>query len=563
MADNLQYQFGIDLYDGNSVRSYPSLVAWDKHVAFAYFRGGIGVRREDFKLLRQAAEQTHWALGIFYELWLATLPRDKQVEALLWALGQVGSLLKLPVSLVYEPQTEFDRKGNKITDWPSIGDLKYVAAAVANKGWKVNVCTNLSGLDRLKASGLIDMANTDWWIERYNAWPLQKTEMGVDAMLALLLSKYGIPKERVQFMQTSEAGEYPAGASFDVGADYDRAIGWKLEQVPAPEPQPVPTSIQDIAINVTGYSVELGKVFADGEDVTAISHLFTSPPVIVAPPEPAPQPEPQPAPEISTVKFGILKTQIIENGLTQNGKYTPAVVQIEDEAKPDSKKDNQVPIRSGAEHFTRAINDERGGHYALDTVGAMWINSPGKGESISCQHNFVSWEKEANNCAMLRCFQNDEAFDFDPAKVNWHTRSDVIFKAMAIDLQGDFAKVGDGIDSFIPLMACSNADGGTGELWLALDEIEPFPALPCTVTVLPGESGHVNIRETPGLLGKFAGTYDAGDGIILREYRTLGASVWARTQDGWICLLLAEKPGQRDFLTSWSLETAGVIPPEG
>lgn len=82
------------------------------------------------------------------------------------------------------------------------------------------------------------------------------------------------------------------------------------------------------------------------------------------------------------------------------------------------------------------------------------------------------------------------------------------------------------------------------------------------MTVLPGASGHVNVRASYGQDKEIVGTYDAGADVTLLEYRPLGASVWARTPDGWICLLMAEKPGQRQFLTSWQLETAGVIPPE-
>lgn len=181
-------EFGIDLYDGNSIRDWKPLVAWEKQIKFCYFRIGIGARAEDLTLLRQAAVETPWALGGYYEVWLPTLPKDYMKASLTRVLNEVGHTFQLPVSLVFEPQAEWDRrKGRYIRGWPSWGDLKYLATAVANLGYLVNVCTNLAGLNEIRAQAPSqELSEVDWWIERYYAWPRWGEEMNIPDTLRLL-----------------------------------------------------------------------------------------------------------------------------------------------------------------------------------------------------------------------------------------------------------------------------------------------------------------------------------------------------------------------------------------
>jgi len=288
-----------------------------------------------------------------------------------------------------------------------------------------------------------------------------------------------------------------------------------------------------------------------------------------AEPEPVPEPQPEPAPEpepgvVDERKYGILRKQVIENGLTLAGKFTPATVQLQDKPIPDSRKGAPIPVLPSAWEYMRKINDDAGYKYAR-SVHMMWINSDyGEGEtahaeSIACQLNFVSWKREENRCAGLECFPNTQDFSgFDPAKTNWYTRPELFFKAIATNLDNSqYINVAKDVDCFILLMA-RKSNNGTGELWLALDEIEPFPALPIEVTVA---YDGVRIRERAGIDAEILGRRNRGDKATILEYRPLGASVWGRTRDGWICLLYAPLAGVRQFMTSWRLETPGVIPP--
>ncbi len=365
---------------------------------------------------------------------------------------------------------------------------------------------------------------------------------------------------------------------------------------PIPEPTPAPSittavvtaerglrvhAAADLSSEVVGglpkdtsVPVEVRGDWAELHGFVASQFLDLAPANEPAPtPEPEPIPTPQPAPGVvNELRYGILRGFGIDNGLTNppadSGRrpgYTPAVVRINDHPSPgpvgqELKKGASIPITDSERAFVAAINNEQGAHYVNDTIGAMIINSPGKAESISCQANFVSWPTTAQGCAKLSCFQGDEDFGkFDPAHVNWHRRPDLFFKCLAVNLQGDKRiKVANDVDAFAPLMARSKVQGGAGELWLDLKAIEPFPELPIDITI---QVPVLNIRKSFGLDAEDIGDYISGDVVTLLEYRPIGASVWARTTDGWICLLLAEHPGQRQFLTSWTLDTPGVIPP--
>lgn len=282
------------------------------------------------------------------------------------------------------------------------------------------------------------------------------------------------------------------------------------------------------------------------------------PPVEPPPVEPPPVEPPPSEPAVTDVKWGILKSRRIENGLTLAGKFTPAVVQIQDRPVADGRKGAPIPVLAPAMEYIAKINDAQGLQYA-QSVGKMWINSAyadgetPKAESISVQHNYVSWDKEQSGCAKLRCFKNTESFPFDPALVNWQTRSDLFFKAQATNLDNTkYILVGADISCYLPLMSRSSG-GGTGELWLALDEIEPFPQLPVVVTVLPEFPGtHLNVRDKPN--GLLVAQYLSGEPVVVLEYRTTGTDVWGRTSKGWICLRM----GNEEF-TTWHLDTPCVV----
>ncbi len=141
----------------------------------------------------------------------------------------------------------------------------------------------------------------------------------------------------------------------------------------------------------------------------------------------------------------------------------------------------------------------------------------------------------------------------DSSKDNWFQRPEVFFKAIAVNAKGALINVAKDLDVYFPLLNRSGDD-----LWILKEKVELFAGLPVDVTVT-AES--LEVRETPGMDGKSAGLCNKGETARVLEYKPLGASVWGRTLDGWIPLLLAETRGARTFPTSWKLGTVGVIPP--
>lgn len=342
--------------------------------------------------------------------------------------------------------------------------------------------------------------------------------------------------------------------------------------VPEPEPIPGPDTDQHIveSIKIVVYSpesnVNLKSVLVNGKtEVLGRSTIAVEPfPVPVVPPEPGPV---DPAPVdgvVDDICYGVLRFRSISNALTNAGKFTPAVVPLQDVSKPNDGKGAAIPVRKSAWNFMQKINDAAGFKYC-QSIGAMWINTPysdplqAHGESIDCMCNVISWKQDdvKNTCYRLISFQTSDNFDsFDPNEVNWHRHPEWFIKAQSVNLNGSsWIKVRDNVDCYIPLMARSTKDGGTGELWLDMREVEPFLELPCTVKVV--EEIGLNVREKPGIENALKGSYLLGESVIILEYRPLGNMVWGRTAKGWICLRLSNGT----FPTTWTLKTPRVLPP--
>lgn len=227
MADNSAYGFGLDFYDGNSVRDWQALAEWAKGVQFAYFRLGIGLYVDKRDLIMGCEMATKWDIGQFYEVWLPDVPKADQLAVI---QHHIDPAAKLPLALAFEEQGYEDKHGNKIVAWPSVGDLHFLMDSVPG-----SICyTSLAGLDQIKT--VIGSIPNGWkfWIARYLSDATQ--EMGVDDTVNYLKAHYGIERERILFMQTAPAGAYPQGASYDKGADYDRRLTSSATTVPPETP---------------------------------------------------------------------------------------------------------------------------------------------------------------------------------------------------------------------------------------------------------------------------------------------------------------------------------------
>lgn len=384
----------------------------------------------------------------------------------------------------------------------------------------------------------------------------------------LLAAQYGVPKPdpfgawagKYTGWQWRENPDY----SYFSDEWYEQCTGTAVPE-PEPEPEPMPIEIKAITVHVRAQGkVELSWAkFDGGTDVTKITTIETEP-FPEVPPTPEPEPQPNPDDVVDSIRYGVLRFQKIENELTTTGRYTPAVVQLQDRPVPNSGKGAAIPVHKSAWNFMRRINDDRGYKYC-QSVGAMWINTKytdplqAHGESIDCQCNVVSWDEdtEKNGCYKIRSFLSTTNFDtIDHNQMNWHLHPELFIKAQSTILDGSmWIKVLNGVDCYIPLMARSVLDGGTGELWLSKLEVEPFLPLPCVVKVV-ADIG-LNARKEPAIESPMNGSYLFDETMILLEYRPLGNTVWARTAKGWVCLRTVEGI----FTTTWTLETPHVLPP--
>ena len=403
MADNSQYPFGMDWYEGNTIKSFPALVAWDQHMRFAYFRLGIGFHPDDLTLFSQCALSTDWDLGGFYEVGLPVIPKDSMVKVLLGQLAKVGASLKLPVSLAFEPQGW----NGKIPLWPSVGDLKYIAAAVVNAGYRVNIYTNQSGLDIIKASKLIDMTTADWWYSSTYAFPLWSTERGVGDIVTFLQTKYGIQHEHVQFIQTLiDHGNSPIGT----GQDFDRAVAWSFGEDNTQPPAPTPGALKAVDLTVISDGpVELDSITGDGVDLKSITSFQVIPFPVVAPP--IPQPPAGPDGNIYRIlNDWELPAQYGRNGMSRTALPDWGGNPITPETCRLTGTKTSVAIPDAAQKLVHALNDPNGEFTYVTASHGGWVNKGVWPDSVECltfSNNIVDVIKIDGNKAYIRTWKGE------------------------------------------------------------------------------------------------------------------------------------------------------------
>jgi len=92
-------------------------------------------------------------------------------------------------------------------------------------------------------------------------------------------------------------------------------------------------------------------------------------------------------------------------------------------------------------------------------------------------------------------------------------------------------------------------------IWISMDWVEPFPAMPMIVTSLFTQE----IKTTPDLKAPSTGSeFTEGVSERITQYFPAGSNVWARlSRGGWILLFFYSKNGPT-YPTTWSMET---LPP--
>lgn len=246
----------------------------------------------------------------------------------------------------------------------------------------------------------------------------------------------------------------------------------------------------------------------------------------------------------------------------------PETFQVNDH--PAIGKGPQLPILPRMWDYIRAINDDVGYKYAR-SIGAMWINKQYNpddpadtpmAESIRCSHNFVRIIGEDGGSFQIAAFPHTEDLfaHFDPAKHNWYTMPDMFWKAIAASTENNHINPLKGANCFLPSLTKVEKDGTVNPLFVPKSRVEVLPDPPLRVTITVPV---LNVRQLPSTHPDVAviDHFVEGEEAVVFEYKLRGACVWGLTYKGWIALLYSVVPGQRQFFTSWKLDTLGVIPP--
>jgi hypothetical protein len=265
--------------------------------------------------------------------------------------------------------------------------------------------------------------------------------------------------------------------------------------------------------------------------------LFQYATVISYDPPGPPNPPPTPVPTVG--RFAIIK-HLPDAMSDPTWKTEVNVCGMADTVIPVSKmKGSPVLFLPDKQMIARKMQTEAGyrwaarpgsgmiiRHYIGDVTGATADDGADPIPKIECVNGFGNFLKITETVKTRGgLFHRIEALPYngDASKLeSWFTKPWYWMKMTARTPSGQIFNVGDGIDSYLPLLR------RTSYLWIHNDFVEIFPVLP------------------PEGVG----------GYIL-----LGASIFMQTIDGIKALRLARTPGELIHpYTGWAMQTRSVVP---
>lgn len=209
----------------------------------------------------------------------------------------------------------------------------------------------------------------------------------------------------------------------------------------------------------------------------------------------------------------------------------------------------RTTVDGGWETFINALNNNDRGklNYLKSDISALF-NTAGfpQMESLTMGGNVVTLDEVRGEWGRVSTL--DFGSPPNASDVNYFTRPDVVHKFVVVGWRRSskstiIVKPPKG-DIYYPLVSRRT-------VWVPMERVEAFPALPMEVTV----NEDIYIQPTPGQkLEETRFKLSAGDSVRLIDYHLTGSNVWGRVQSGgWIPLLLYPK-----HFTSWKMET---LPP--
>lgn len=222
---------------------------------------------------------------------------------------------------------------------------------------------------------------------------------------------------------------------------------------------------------------------------------------------------------------------------------------------PPYGKGHTIPVLPPVMEYVKKINTPTGYRYARslqnlisnrryvgDDLGPPYKNDNGDpfdahmmAECIGFPGNFYHIIGETVQHVELNALRYDTpTAQFNPRAFNYRYYPDRFAACSARDRQGNMYKVQSGIDCFFPTLKFRE------HLWMPKEYMEMFPEPPYTV-VVKASGKQVTIIDH-----------------ILYETSVFGVLPTLEK----IYLLKATKPGEREFPTTFELDTVGVIPPK-
>lgn len=229
-------------------------------------------------------------------------------------------------------------------------------------------------------------------------------------------------------------------------------------------------------------------------------------------------------------------------------RQTPEIVTLFLEPKSTSGT-GRTTVNGRWETFIDALNDNNRGklNYLKSKTSALF-NTAGfpQMESLTMGGNVVTLDEVRGEWGRVNTL--DFGSPPNASEVNYFTRPDLVHKFVVVGWRRSskttiIVKPPKG-DLYYPLVSRRT-------VWVPMERLEAFPALPMEVTV----NEDLYIQTSPGpKVEQTRFPLSAGDSVQLIDYHLSGSNVWGRLRrGGYIPLLLYPR-----YLTSWQMET---LPP--
>lgn len=218
---------------------------------------------------------------------------------------------------------------------------------------------------------------------------------------------------------------------------------------------------------------------------------------------------------------------------------------------PNKSDKDDVPLSQEWDNYLRQINNERGYKFIISPP-AGWFNRNKLADSLGFGGNVVEVLETVKQSAKINSFN----FKNNPPETwNFESHPHLIQKFTAITKDGGVVNPAEGIDVYTFII-------GRTSLYVPLVRLEIFPKLPMQVTVSLSKAFGISIYDSPNLNGKVVGKLGALKKTTILEYAPKGCNVWARTDKGWIHLMLYPKNSSPNYFTTWKMKTIPAPAPQ-